>query len=854
MVNDTALVMTPSDFNHVKNTNASNNNNNATIPQAVLVYHESAHSIVFRDGLHSQQGAIRKQRTASFSSSSVQESRGMTANKKTLTRGYSMGADCPNNRDCYGNDDGYLSSSPKNNSSLRPLLYRHSSMPVGSSSSTHTPQASVAVNYQEEGYESSDSSTAASSSSASIGSFYCGKGGKVHSKPNNNKANTKPANNTQQQPQPTIVIANFQPIIEPLEPLHLHSSNIYEPLLHATPEQILQHFDEQGDDGKDNDDQEKNCNNCSKRGGGEMLTEYECEVIEMLKQEKAVVKTIRNSDWTTFIQKFIPVNNNSNNDNNEEKVKVGDNDDNGNISTRMAMGKRTPHPAERKEQHNNSIFQSPPPTMYYNSFITSTSLLPSSGKKMRCFGSTSDYTVGVVFALPTTFTQPPTQQQQQHHDHHHHHNNINEDTSSNNNESVLEDEAARRTLTWSWPSGYSAKTEYNINENGNLINGRYEALVSISTLRQLNHTYLFDTNYIVGGRLINGGLTTVPYNEVYVRVGGLGRIVNGIDISSGTRCAAHRTYYTGLGLPVALFIRDASFGSIVRLLRTRARYSAILGVDAARDIPLLLITPELGVCVFTRRLQQQVLKVMAQDLNPFQNSALAHFTSIDNTSEAHLQQKLEELLDINDDNIKGVLTPEELARIAGGFGATDESVANLLYQAVQRDRKSGGDEEKSNTSSLQDIVNEGLAFSLRANDYHTSRQLLILYTLVSAKCHDEECKSKKILLDEITDEGYQSESSLGSSSCPRGTIRWRDAEKNIVKKGGVVKRLLQDEILLQQENSPPPPPPPLDTDRLRSATNSDGLLAVLGAAQVLRAMQEQSAKRRVNECIDALDK
>lgn len=69
-----------------------------------------------------------------------------------------------------------------------------------------------------------------------------------------------------------------------------------------------------------------------------------------------------------------------------------------------------------------------------------------------------------------------------------------------------------------------------------------------------------------------------------------------------------------------------------------------------------------------------------------------------------------------------------------------------------------------------------------------------------------------------------------------------------------MKRLLQDEILLEQENSPPPPPPPLDTDRLRSATNSDGLLAVLGAAQILRAMQEQSAKRRVNECIDALDK
>lgn len=799
MVNDSALLMSTNDFNNVKNTN-DNNNDNAIIPQAVLVYHESAHSIVFRDGLHSQQGAIIKQRTASFSSS-FQESRG-TANKKTLTRGYSLGADSPSNRDGYGND-GYVSSSPKNSSS-RPLLYRHSSMPAGSSS-TNTPQTSVAVNNREEGYESSDSSSV--TSSASGGSYYCGMGGKVHSKTDNNKA-TKP-DNVHQQPQPTIVIANFQPIIEPLEPLHLHSSNIYESLLHATPEQILlQQLDEQGDDSE----------------GGEILTEYECEVIEMLKQEKAVVKTIRNSDWTTFIQKFIPVNNS--NGNNEEMVKNGDN---GNSTIMAMMGMRKPHPAERKEQHDNSLSQSRP-LLHYNSFITSTSLLPSNGKKMRCFGSTNDYTVSVVFALPTTFTQP--KQQQQHHGNYHHND-------TNDDESVLEDDAARRTLTWSWPSGYSAKTEYNINENGNLINGRYEALVSISTLRQLNHAYLFDTDYIVGGRLVKGGLTTVPYNEVYVRVGGLGRIVNGIDISTGAK-HVYRTYDTGLGLPVALFIRDASFGSIVRLLRTRARYSAILGVDAARDIPLLLITPELGVCVFTRRLQQQVLKVMAQDLNPFQNPALAHTTSIDNTKEAHLQQKLEELLDINDDNIKGVLTPEELARIAGGFGATDESVANLLHEAVQRDRTSVGGEEKTNTSTLQDIVNEGLAFSLRANDYHTSRQLLILYTLVSAKCHDEE--------------GYQSESSIGSSSCSRGTIRWRDAEKDIVKKGGVVKRLLQDEILLEQENSPPPPPPPLDTDRLRSATNSDGLLAVLGAAQILRAMQEQSAKRRVNECIDALDK
>ena len=48
-------------------------------------------------------------------------------------------------------------------------------------------------------------------------------------------------------------------------------------------------------------------------------------------------------------------------------------------------------------------------------------------------------------------------------------------------------------------------------------------------------------------------------------------------------------------------------------------------------------------------------------------------------------------------------------------------------------------------------------------------------------------------------------------------------------------------------------PPPLDTDRLRSATNSDGLLAVLGAAQILKAMQDGGAKRRTKESWEAVE-
>ena len=46
-----------------------------------------------------------------------------------------------------------------------------------------------------------------------------------------------------------------------------------------------------------------------------------------------------------------------------------------------------------------------------------------------------------------------------------------------------------------------------------------------------------------------------------------------------------------------------------------------------------------------------------------------------------------QLLDLDDDNIRDVLTPEECARLAGGFGATDGSVANLLMDAMVQDKE-----------------------------------------------------------------------------------------------------------------------------------------------------------------------
>merc|ERR1712029_1085300 len=132
----------------------------------------------------------------------------------------------------------------------------------------------------------------------------------------------------------------------------------------------------------------------------------------------------------------------------------------------------------------------------------------------------------------------------------------------------------------------------------------------------------------------------------------------------------------------------------------------------------------------------------------------------------------------------------------------------------------------SDSQNLQDLVNEGLAFALRANDYHTSRQLLILYTLVASK----RCKNSESKPPLESHEDHQSE----SKNCS-------DTKKNTDKDGHPERHLSKDERILGKHYvPPPPPPPPLDTDRLRSATNSDGLLAVLGAAQVLRAMQDGS--------------
>ncbi|GKY93456.1 hypothetical protein MPSEU_000313100 [Mayamaea pseudoterrestris] len=557
-----------------------------------------------------------------------------------------------------------------------------------------------------------------------------------------------------------IDVAGFVEKAQPLKPLELGAGDNFLPLLQQGP------FD-------------------SKTPTNVSLTPAEQEVVTRLNEQRAVVKTIQNEDWTSFIHRFI--------------------------ETRSVT--HGLHPSHFDQPPDGS--QRP-----FNSFITSTTLLPSSGRKMRCYGSTTSYTVGVVFSLP--------------------------DYDSQDEETV----AAAQSMTWAWPAGYSAKTEFNRNSQGMLINGRQEALQPLSVLRKYNDDYLTKKEYMVGLRKVSG-LNAIPYNEVFQRVGGFGRIVCGKDVVTGQKIK--RTFEHGVGLPVALFVRTAHFGHLITMVRTRARLMHVLGEEHMKTVPLLYITPETGVRVLTDALQQELWKVASTNLNPFQNINIAHKTTIANTEEASFQQKVEELLDF-DESIRSTLTPEELARLAGGFGATDYSVATILKELMENDRQENQEQVEGEAAShkLQDVVNEGMAAAVRSGDYHTSRQLLILYTLVASAQSSEQTHENKLLgnADTFDTTDNQSAVSPNSPKLSRSSSLGRDP--------AIMKKEL--ELAVQGSHgemidfpAPPPPPPPLDTDRLRSATNSDGLLAVLGAAQVLRAMQDGSARTRAFEAVAAVE-
>ena len=424
-------------------------------------------------------------------------------------------------------------------------------------------------------------------------------------------------------------------------------------------------------------------------------TEAEKEVYELFQKERACVKTIKNSEWGIFLNRF-----------------------------------NTPSPrgTHRRPHRHDDI--GPHGDVPFNSFYTSTTLLPSTGGKMRCYGSLTAYNAGVVFALPKFAT------------------------------SEAEEEEVKRTETWGFPAGYSAKTEFNIDDRGRLINGRQEALVSLNQLRQYNDEYMHKKDHIIAGKVIKGGFNVIPFNEVYVRVGGCDRFGRNVRNTQGSKGGGGksspeekkeqdastsnvRSLEHGVGLPVALFMRDNTIEDVMSLFRIKSRFAHFCGEEQANEIPLLYISHERGIRILTERFQPIFWKKIASNVNPFQNPILEPLTQLDDTKESCLQQKKEELVDIYANKIDRGLTHEECALVVGGFGATDESILRLLEQT--RSANSNNSEERvSVQSNIQTAIEAGLASAVRCGDYYNARQLLILY------CHaaSSRSKSSKNLLEE----------------------------------------------------------------------------------------------------------
>lgn len=183
-----------------------------------------------------------------------------------------------------------------------------------------------------------------------------------------------------------------------------------------------------------------------------------------------------------------------------------------------------------------------------------------------------------------------------------------------------------------------------------------------------------------------------------------------------------------------------------------------------------------------------------------------------------------------------------------GFGATDESVANLLMNAMLLDSadiklKASVPDEFLKKNRLQELVNEGLCAAVRSGDYNTARQLLILYTLVASKGGENENPNH------TKGDDLKSKQADFSNEPARTTMEPFPALPTMVNS----HHFPIDSTLAINYKLSLPPPPPIDTDRLRFATNSDGLLAVLGASEILRSIGDGVVKRRVEEVVQALE-
>lgn len=133
-----------------------------------------------------------------------------------------------------------------------------------------------------------------------------------------------------------------------------------------------------------------------------------------------------------------------------------------------------------------------------------------------------------------------------------------------------------------WPSGYFAKTEFNIDKDGRLLQGREEFLVTFDDLRAANEKKeFFDHNT---GKVLT--VSVMPYNEVLVGIhGGTGLV----GVMARTKQLKH--------LLLAMGVRD----HLAMLLPN-------LG-----SLPIVLHDPESGVQAFPLSAQLELLQYMLRN-------------------------------------------------------------------------------------------------------------------------------------------------------------------------------------------------------------------------------------------------
>ena len=378
--------------------------NDAILEPATIIYHESARSIVFRDHLrrvHDAQvnkKATTPQKLKSMHSIHEQEEKVKAKSKSPIAE---VKADTSPSTPCSGNTSVSDGSTPKSTKNRKCTTFKDDISYISNSTNGSAGKFS---NIGETAH------AVHTCSINSLGSSLDATHDNVHIEDDHDHSESTFEINLHDSPsvgeKPQVIIANFTPEIDPLPPLDLEPHNEFLDLLLSNP------YVWNKDKGEGPEEATINQEVWS------TMTESERQVVERLKNQMCAVKTIKNSDLTSFIKKF--------------PVKNGE------------RAKRFLHPkdfqnatkTERINKYRDSDSQ-------LHSFYTSLSLLPPLGIKMRCYGSTKAYSLGVIFPLPTKFILDES-----------------------------EDDAAKRTFSWAWPAGYAAKTEFNITPYGDLINGK----------------------------------------------------------------------------------------------------------------------------------------------------------------------------------------------------------------------------------------------------------------------------------------------------------------------------------------------------------------------------------------------